>query len=240
MISKVKQIIHGSKNIVAFTGAGISVESGVPPFRGENGIWNKYNPKIFDIDYYYSNTAEDWEIIKEIFFTEMKQYKPNAAHLGLAKLEKMGILKGVITQNIDNLHTLAGSKNVVEFHGNTRQLVCTKCGENQDISINFIKQKTPQCPKCNGLMKPDFVFFGEQIPPLAFQKSVELTNIADTFIIIGTTGIIYPATEIAYQVKRNGATIIEINIKPSEYTNQITDFFVEGKAAEIISQITDL
>ena len=223
-------LIKNSNFIVAFTGAGISVESGIPTFRGPTGLWSKYNPKILDLNFFMQNPKESWKYIKEIFYEYLKDIKPNDAHKCLAWLEEKGKLKGIITQNIDNLHQKAGSKEVVEFHGTASKLECVNCKSKfnaSEISLDIIP---PLCPKCGGILKPDFIFFGEPIPTEAFEKSLFFANTAELFIVIGTTGEIMPASQIPILAKQNGAKIIEINIEPSNYTNTITDIFLQDKA----------
>ena len=227
---KAAEILKNSKFTVAFTGAGISVESGIPPFRGPTGLWSKYDPKILDINFFMQNPAESWKYIKEIFYDYMQNVNPNKAHYFLAELEKNGILKGIITQNIDNLHQKAGSENVIEFHGTASRLECIEC-KNKYLSENIsLENLPPLCPNCKGILKPDFVFFGEPIPADAFEKSIHLMENADTVLVIGTTGEIMPASELPYIAKTRGAKIIEINIEPSNYTNKITDIFLNDKA----------
>ncbi len=227
---KAAEIIKNSKNLVAFTGAGISVESGIPPFRGPTGLWSKYDPKILDIDFFLSHPDISWKYIKEIFYDYMQNVKPNKAHYFLAELEKKGLLKGVITQNIDNLHQKAGSKNVIEFHGTASKLECIDCKSKFPANSISLKNLPPLCPKCGGILKPDFVFFKEPIPTEAFEKSIYLMQNADTVLVIGTTGEIMPASELPFLAKQNGAKIIEINIENSNYTNNITDIFLNDKA----------
>ena len=227
---KASEIIYNSNFLVAFTGAGISVESGIPPFRGPTGLWSRYNPEILDIDFFMKKPAESWKYIKEIFYDYMQNTQPNIAHYFLSELEKNGILKGIITQNIDNLHQKAGSKNVVEFHGTASRLECIKCKNKYPSDKISLDNLPPLCPKCKGILKPDFVFFGEPIPTEAFEKSLYLMQNADALLIIGTTGEIMPASELPYIAKEKGAKIIEINIEESNYTNKITDVFLKEKA----------
>ena len=227
---KALSVLQNAKHITAFTGAGISIESGIPPFRGENGIWNKYDPKIFDLQYFIENPKEDWELIYKVFYKTIIEAEPNPAHFALANLEQKGKLKAIITQNIDNLHQKAGSRTVYEFHGNTRDVVCLDCGKKYSVASLDMSNLPPRC-ECGGLLKPDFVFFGESIPQDVLEASLNETQVADVFLVVGTTGVIYPAGEIPRLAKRNGATIIEINIEPSEYTGSITDVFIEEKAS---------
>ena len=231
-------LLKQSNYTTAFTGAGISVESGIPPFRGATGLWSKYDPVVLDIGYFHSNPLESWRVIKEIFYDFFGKAKPNRAHKVLALMEQKGLLKNIITQNIDNLHQEAGSREVYEFHGNSRELICTKCGKKfvmQDIDFENLPVT---CDVCGGLVKPDFIFFGEGIPQEAYSKSLEAAEKADVFLVIGTTGEIMPASQIPVVAKNNGAKIIEINIEPSNYTFQITDLFLKGKATEIMERLS--
>ncbi|NQT77888.1 MAG: NAD-dependent deacylase [Bacteroidetes bacterium] len=229
--SKIKEARH----VTAFTGAGISVESGIPPFRGENGIWNKYDPMILDIHYFMEHPAESWQVIKEIFYDFFGKAEANRAHLVLAEMEKSGLLSEVITQNIDNLHQKAGSTVVHEFHGNSRNLICTKSGELLPADHADLDALPPIHPATGGLLKPDFIFFGEGIPPEAYQASIQAARNSDIFLVIGTTGEIMPASQIPFMAKENGAYIIEVNTEESNYTSRITDIFLQGKATEIMN-----
>lgn len=236
-ITEAVRLLKQSKYTTAFTGAGISVESGIPPFRGENGLWSKYDPIVLDLDYFHNHPLHSWEVIKEIFYDFFGKADANVAHQALAIMEQQGFLKNIITQNIDNLHQEAGSTTVFEFHGNSRTLVCTGCQKqyaNGDFSLDELP---PRCTDCNGLIKPDFIFFGEGIPPLAYQQSIDAAEHADVFLVIGTTGEIMPASQIPHIAKANGAKIIEINPNPSNYTHQITDIYLQGKATDVMGEI---
>jgi len=231
------EIIKKAKHITAFTGAGISVESGIPPFRGENGLWSKFDPIFLDINYFHRNPQQSWKMIKKIFYDFFGKAKPNAAHITLAEMEKIGFVKAVITQNIDNLHQEAGSKNVFEFHGTSRNLICENCRKMYSAAITDFSKLPPKCENCGNVLKPDFVFFGEPIPEKANYFSFREAEIADVFLLIGTTGEIMPASMIPFSAKRNGVKIIEINIQASNYTHQITDVFLQGKATEIMTNL---
>ena len=237
LIKEAAKLINESDYTTAFTGAGISVESGIPPFRGEKGLWNKYDPQVLDINFFYSNPKESWSVIKEIFYDFFGIAEPNFAHIGLAQLEEKGKLKEIITQNIDNLHQEAGSKIVHEFHGNSKKLICTSCNYTSFASdINL--SKTPvMCPDCNHLLKPDFIFFGEGIPSLAYQNSIQAAQNSKVMLVIGTTGEVMPACQMPIVAKQSGATIIEINPEESKFTQSITDIFLQGKASEIMKEI---
>ncbi len=236
-LSTAAEIIKNASHLTAFTGAGISAESNIPTFRGKGGIWDKYDPQILDIDYFIKNPEKAYPHIKDMFYNVIDKALPNKAHFVLSDWEKQNILKAIITQNIDNLHQKAGSINVIEFHGNTRDLICLECGEIIPVKEADMTKNPVTCPHCGGLLKPDFVYFGEPIPSQAFEESIKQTLLSDVYLVIGTTGIIMPASLLPYKAKENGATIIEINVTPSEYTNKITDIFLQGKATDILSQL---
>lgn len=234
---KAADLIKKSKHITVFTGAGVSVESGVPPFRGEKGLWNEYDPIILDLKNFYKHPEASWRTIKEIFYDYFGRAEPNEAHQVIARLEKDGYVKAVITQNIDNLHQEAGSKNVFEFHGNSRELVCTECGAKYPVTDKLLAEMPPKCKKCGEILKPDFVFFGEAIPERAEKLSFEEAEKADLFIIIGTTGEVQPASLIPVVANSKGASILEINIKKSNFTEDITDLFIKEKATSAMKKI---
>lgn len=230
-------LIANAKHLVAFTGAGISVESGIPPFRGEGGIWSKYDPSVLDISNFTSDPAASWEVISKLFYAYFKDARPNAAHRFLARLEKRGLLKAVITQNIDYMHQLAGSREVIEYHGNSRWLVCNRCGERVEITTISLDQLPPRCAHDRSVLKPDFVFFGEGIPPEAARRSIDEVHMTDLLLIIGTTGEVLPAGMLPSIARSNGAKILEINPQESGFTYSITDLFLQGPAGEICKQL---
>lgn len=236
-IDRAAEIIKKSRHTTVFTGSGISVESGIPPFRGKGGIWNKYDPSLADIHYFRSHPDKSWHMLKEVFFDHFGKAQPNEAHRAVAELEKRGFVKAVITQNIDNLHQEAGSKIVYEFHGTSRTMSCLICGlsyESKQVSLETIP---PRCSKCGGILKPDFIFFGEGIPQKAALPSFYEAQTADVFLVIGTTGEVMPACQVPITARENGAQIIEINIAPSNFTYGITNVFLQGKAAETMSAL---
>jgi len=238
MLGKAVDWLRHSSYTTAFTGAGISVESGIPPFRGPQGLWSKYDPIVLDLGYFHKHPLESWKVIKEIFYDFFGKAKPNAAHSALAGMQKAGFLKNIITQNIDNLHQEAGSSEVIEFHGNSHALICTHCGKTFGIQDISLEQLPVNCDVCGALVKPDFIFFGEGIPVKAYEESLEAAQKADVFLVIGTTGESMPAGQIPVIAKQNGAKIIEVNTETSNYTYGITDLFLKGKASEILRQIS--
>ena len=239
-LEKAVEAIIDAKHITAFTGAGISVESGIPSYRGEGGLWTKYDTKVLELKYFYNNPKDAWEVIREIFYDYFGKAKPNPAHFALAELEEKSNLKAIITQNIDNLHNEAGSKIVFEFHGNSKVMLCTKCGKKHKVENVNLDKLPPKCSDCKGLLKPNFIFFGEGIPQDAYKNSFAEADKADLFILIGVTGLVEPAARIPRIAKQNGATIIEINPQRTAYTETITDVFLQGKAGEVMTQLNEM
>lgn len=229
--------IKKADHVTAFTGAGISVESGIPPFRGPEGIWSEYDSSNLDIRFFLEHPEVAWPVIKEIFYDNIGKAQPNAAHIALAKMESFELLNCIITQNIDNLHQKAGSKDIIEFHGNSQRLICLGCKKTFPVTNEILEIIPPRCTECDVILKPDFIFFGESIPPHAFELALQETKSADVWMVIGTTGEVYPAASLPIEAKMNGKKIIEINIQPSNFTNQITDYFLQGKATETTSAL---
>ncbi|MFP4443805.1 MAG: SIR2 family NAD-dependent protein deacylase [Spirochaetia bacterium] len=229
-------MISRSARTAAFTGAGISVESGVPPFRGKDGIWNRYNPEVLELTYFNNNPLDAWKAIREIFYGYFEKSSPNKAHKVLADWENRNIIQGVITQNIDNLHHAAGSKNVIELHGNSRTLICLDCGSTCPASPEIFKHNPPRC-SCGGVWKPDFTFFGESLPADALDGAEKMINDAEILLIIGSTGEVYPAASFPREAKANGAAVIEINPEISNYTESVTDLHIKEPAGTALPKI---
>ena len=237
LIEEAAKILRESKYTIAFTGAGISVESGIPPFRGKDGLWNKYNPEVLDLSFYLESPDESWVVIREIFYDFFKDTKPNKAHEVLARMEQHGLLHSVITQNIDNLHYQAGNRVVYEFHGNSKRLKCLKCGETYPAADFDLKVIPPRCKMDNEPLKPDFIFFGEGIPHAAYANAFADAEKAQVCIIIGSTGEVVPASHVPRTAKQNGAVIIEINPEESQFTSQITDIHLQGNAGDVMAKL---
>lgn len=232
--------LKNARCAIAFTGAGISVESGIPPFRGPGGVWTKHDPEKFDKNYFKRHPEEVWPLLKEIFFDMMGKAQPNPAHIGLANLETAGKLAAVITQNIDGLHQAAGSRTVYEYHGSTRRMQCLSCRHFFDSATISLEKLPPPCPHCGGLLKPDFVFFSEAIPFDVHTEATKLAKQSDVCLIVGTGGQVMPAGRIPYIVKNAGGTIIEINLYESDYSYTTSDYYLEGKAGTLVPKIVDL
>lgn len=240
-IAEAAAIIKKSRSMIALTGAGISVESGIPDFRSSGGLWDKYDPSIYASIYSFRSMPEKvWEMIFELIEMTDKA-KPNPAHLALAELEKMNLLKAVITQNIDNLHQEAGSRNVIEYHGNAKHLVCLQCGEQYSPDeYDIDKRKVPHCEMCGKILKPSVIFFGEMIPNEALHQSQKYAETADVVLVIGTSAIVYPAAGIPGIVKNHGGKVIEFNLEETEITSSCTDIFIKGSAGKTLPELVSV
>lgn len=231
-------IIKDSNHAIVFTGAGISVGSGLPTFRDDNGVFSKFDVKFFELNYYLENVALAWSTIKEVFYNYNEAKEPSLAHTVLAKMEKSGLIKYIITQNIDGLDKKAGSKNVLELHGRMNQMICMSCRKTYSLANKtIIDSSIPICEECGGILKPNFTFFGETLPEYDFNTAIDSASKSDICLIIGTTGEIMPAAQIPYIAKQNGAIIIEINPKESNYTDDIVDIYIKKSADEAMKKI---
>ncbi len=235
-VARAAERIRQAGRVVAFTGAGISVESGIPPFRGETGVWRQVDPSFIEIGRFRGDPAGCWPSIRKVFYGPFGQARPNAAHLALARLEREGHLLAVITQNIDHLHQDAGSKDVVEFHGQAGRLRCLDCDQTVPADPGLLLETVPRC-FCGGLRKPDFVFFGEPIPDAAAKRAFDLAERAEVMLVIGSSGEVMPAGQIPLVAARHGAYIIEINPEPSVFTRQVTDLFLQGPAGRVMAAL---
>jgi NAD-dependent deacetylase len=230
------EIMKRAKKVVAFTGAGISVESGIPDFRGPSGLWEKFDPMEYaTIEAFHSNPKKVWGMLKEMAII-LDRSRPNPAHRALAHLEEMGRLSSIITQNIDYLHQEAGSKRVIEFHGTSKNLVCILCGHIYDRRQVKLEALPPRCA-CSGVLKPNFIFFGEPIPWGAQLEAKEEAGSCEVMLVIGTSAVVSPACDLPVMAKRRGAIIIEINLEETQLTHYISNWILKGSASEVMSRI---
>jgi len=235
---KLKTVLSSAKKIVFFTGAGISAESGIPTFRGKDGIWNKMKPEeLANFSAFLRNPEIVWDWYqyrKKI----VHQASPNAAHLAISELQNYFEEVTVVTQNVDNFHRRAGSKTVYELHGNIEKNYCIKCKKRYDDKDLVIEDKVPGC-ECGGLIRPDIFWFGEFLPEDAYSSSELAAEACDVLFIVGTSAVVFPAANIPYIAKRNGKFLIEVNIEKTELSD-IADISLIGKAGEILPQILQL
>ncbi|MEN3038283.1 MAG: NAD-dependent deacylase [Candidatus Kryptonium sp.] len=235
---KLIQKLKNAKSVVVLTGAGISAESGVPTFRGQEGLWKKFKPEeLATFDAFIRNPELVWEwynyrrkLILEV--------KPNPGHYALVELENILPNFTLITQNVDNLHRRAGSKNVIELHGNIERNYCIKCGKRYDDVNLAIEMKSPKCD-CGGLIRPDVVWFGEMLPIDAWDKAEESASNCDVFFSVGTSGVVYPAASLPQIAKRSGAYTVEINIERTDLS-WFMDEVIIGKSGEVLPELVKI
>jgi NAD-dependent deacetylase len=223
--------LKDSKSVVFFTGAGISAESGIPTFRGKDGIWNKLKPEeLANFNAFLKNPELVWEWYKHRKQI-IRESKPNKGHLAIAKAQNIFPKVTVITQNIDNLHRRAGSKTVYELHGNIERNYCIKCKAFYNEELNF-NLGIPKC-KCGGLIRPDVVWFGEYLPEAQFRASEKEAENCDIFSIVGTSAVVYPAASLIYSAKQSGAYLIEVNVEETEISGIVDKSFF-GLSGEVL------
>ena len=233
-ITKLQEIIDKSKKIVVFTGAGVSTESGIKDFRGKDGV-SKYSDIPIEIlishTYFVNNTEEFYKYYKLCFNCLDKE--PNITHKYLKKLEDEGKLIGIITQNVDGLHTKAGSKNVCEIHGSIYKNTCVKCGKKYGPEDVFNSKGVPKC-KCGGIIKPDVVLYEEALPYEEVVKADELVREADTLIVLGTSLVVYPAA--AYVDRFTGDNLVIVNMDKTPYDREAS-LVIHDKLSNVISKL---
>jgi len=237
LINQVADDLLKSNYVLALTGAGISVESGIPPFRGKGGVWEKVDPMEYaHIDAFMQNPVKVWNVLLKDMKELLDSAEPGDGHKGLAKLEELKILKTVITQNVDGLHQLAGNSDVIEFHGTFAWHRCLDCHTRRETRRIDLAQIPPRC-ECGGIYRPECIFFGEIIPPQHLARSQQISAECDIMLVVGTSAIVQPAALMPVIAKRSGAKIIQINPEPTPLTNSTSDCHLMGKAGEILNQI---
>jgi len=237
LIKKAAKDLAASKDVVALTGAGISVESKIPPFRGKGGLWEKIDPMEYaHIDAFKKNPTKVWNVLLKDMKEIIDKAIPNDAHKGLARLEELGILKTIITQNIDGLHQMAGNTDVIEFHGTYAWHRCMDC-KNRCKSSRIDLTNIPPLCDCGGIYRPEVVFFGEIIPPEHLWRSRQLASDCDLMLVIGTSATVQPAALMPHIAKESGSKVIEINPEETPLTGIISDYLILGKAGEVMSSI---
>lgn len=224
-INELYELLKNSSYAVALTGAGISTLSGIPDFRGNQGLWKKLDAdKIFSYALYRKEPEHFWNFAFDYIYDFFRK-KPNVVHHTLALLEKKGIVKAVITQNIDLLHQKAGSKKVIELHGSPMRHYCMDCLTEYPldwIEEHVQKREIPYCTKCGGIVKPDITFFGEMLPEGAIENAMENAKKADLLLLLGSSMTVYPANLIPGEFLRTGGDLIVVNKQPTQYDSMAT------------------
>jgi NAD-dependent deacetylase len=228
--------LRTARKAIALTGAGASVESGIPDFRSAGGLWEVYPPEEYaTILSFIRDPVKVWSLWFALG-DMMKNVTPNPGHFALAELEKRGHLHAIVTQNIDNLHQAAGNSKVIEYHGNAQRLYCLHCGTRRPLDLAGLNGRAPEC-ECEEVMKPDVVLFGESIPKHALYESEILAQTCDVIIVVGTSAQVFPAAGIPYTAKENGAYVIECNVEPTDFTETVTDTFLRGPAGQTLPRL---
>lgn len=239
-LDELKKLVEGSDNIVFFGGAGVSTESNIPDFRSASGLYSasqktSYPPEVMLSHSFFVKHPEEFY---EFYKTKMvyRDAKPNAAHIALAKLEERGKLKAVITQNIDGLHQMAGSKNVLELHGSIHRNYCMKCGQNYDLDyVMDSKELVPRCEKCGGMVRPDVVLYEESLDMDVLYKSIRYVSQADVLIVGGTSLVVYPAAGLVDYYRGKKLILINKTSTPYDYKANIVIHDSIGKVLSYVA-----
>jgi len=230
---RLKTCLGTAREVVAFTGAGMSAESGVPTFRGEDGLWKKFRPEElarFDAFIRNPDLVWEWYAYRKKLIAEVR---PNAGHEALAALQDLIPVVTVVTQNVDNLHRRAGSRNVLELHGNIERNYCIGCGKPYENETAMALGEAPRCLSCGSLIRPDVVWFGEELPAEEWTEAMRACRRADLLLVIGTSAVVYPAASLPYAAIEAGAYVVEINLERTEFSGR-ADEFLSGKSGEIL------
>ena len=252
MTQDLPELLATASRVLAFTGAGISTESGIPDFRSPGGLWTRYNPADFTFGRFVESAQvreRSWRMRREMLAGTPA---PNAGHLSLARLERAGRSLGVVTQNIDGLHQEAGSRRVVEIHGTAREVMCighdprdgtpAGCGFRAPVSWAFelvdAGTPDPHCPLCGGLVKSATVSFEQTLFPDALEDAFALAGDCDLMLAVGSSLQVYPAAELPLVAARNGALLVVVNDEPTPYDG-LAELVVRGRAGEVLATAVD-
>jgi NAD-dependent deacetylase len=225
------------------TGAGVSAESGIPTFRGDGGLWTKFDPiKVASIEYFMADPTAYWKVSKDRGRLALAA-RPNPGHDALAALEAAGHLAAVVTQNTDGLHQESGSRNVIEVHGSGRTVQCLDCGNREprsEVQARLEVQMPPRCKVCGGVfLKPTVVLFGEAMPQAAIQEAFTLAREADVMLVVGTSLVVYPAADIPLVAVTAGAKLVVVNAEPTPF-DELAEVVIRGKSGEVLPEIVEL
>ncbi len=236
-LDRAARILSASRHVIALTGAGISVESGIPDFRSPGGLWERFDPMVYaTIDTFRQDPQRCWELFAEVDRV-LAAARPNAAHEALATLERWGVLRALITQNIDGLHRRAGSRAVREYHGTHGELHCIECGRRwrRDAAPGGAP---PRCG-CGQVLKPAVVLFGEPIPHEVARQAEADAARADAIIVVGTSATVFPVAAIPRVVARRGHPVIEVNVAPTSLTREVDTLLLSGPAGVVLPRLTE-
>jgi NAD-dependent deacetylase len=242
-IQHAAELLSIARNGLALTGAGVSAESGIPTFRGDGGLWTKYDPvKVASIDAFMHDPAAYWKVSKERGGVALAA-RPNPGHYALAALEAAGLLSAIVTQNTDGLHQDSGSRHVIEVHGSSRTVQCLDCGTREprsEVQARLDDEMPPRCRMCGGtFLKPTVVLFGEPMPVPAVQEAFALAQKADVMLVVGSSLVVHPAADIPLAAVRSGARLIVVNAEPTPL-DRLAEVVLRGRSGEVLPELVTL
>jgi len=242
-LQQAASLLRDAHHGVVFTGAGVSAESGIPTYRGQDGLWRRYDPyQVASIESFRADPSRYWQVALERG-REMRQAEPNPAHRAIAGLEEAGHVEAVVTQNTDGLHQRAGSPQVLELHGNARWVRCLDCGAVEprpQVQARLERELPPRCLLCRrDRLKPTVVFFGEPLPQDVLRRSFELAEDCDVMLCVGSSLVVRPAADIPWRALRRGAPVIVCNDEPTPLDARAT-VVLRGRAGELLPQLLEL
>jgi len=242
-LARAAELVAGARRAVAFTGAGVSAESGIRTFRGQNGLWRQYDPyKVASIEGFRRDPSMYWRVASE-GWRMFRQAEPNPGHRALVRLEADGHIAGVVTQNTDGLHRDAGTRTLVELHGNGRTVRCLDCGALEpraDVQARLDRELPPRCLRCGGShVKPDVVFFGEALPSEAMVEAFRLARECDLMLVVGSSLQVYPAADVPEVAAERGVPVLIVNDEPTPLDVAAT-VVLHGRSGEVLPEIARL
>jgi NAD-dependent deacetylase len=244
-LDRAAEALARARYVIALTGAGLSVESGIPPFRGPGGLWTRHGePPMNGYQRFLADPRKAWEDrlnpsgpMRELW-EALAAARPNPGHLALVELEDLGVLQCTITQNVDDLHRTAGSRRVLEIHGNATLIRCIQCIARFEREAIDFAELPPRCPHCRGILKSDTVSFGEPIPPDVLEHCFEEAEQADCMLVAGTSATVYPAAQFPISLRQRGGELVEVNPYETELT-QLCTYALRGPAGDVLPRLVD-
>jgi NAD-dependent deacetylase len=238
-VERLAGLILESQPCVVLTGAGVSTASGIPDFRSPTGIWRRYDPMEYaTIEAFHRDPAKVWDFYAQRLGV-LRDAKPNAAHRALAELERRGLLAAVITQNVDRLHELAGSREVIEVHGSLRTSSCLECGHREEVERVVELLPVPACVRCGAVLKPDVVMFGELLPAGALERASELVRRSGLVLVVGSSLEVYPVAGLPAEALAAGAKLAIVNKGATPYDGR-ADLLIDAPADETLAAVASL
>jgi len=242
-LPRAAELLSGARRAVALTGAGVSAESGIPTFRGEGGLWSRYDPvKVASIDAFMRDPGAYWSVARERGPAVLAA-RPNPGHHAIAALERAGHLLAVVTQNTDGLHQDAGSRRVIELHGSGRTVQCLDCRVRErraDVQARLAAEMPPRCQVCGGIfLKPTVVLFGEPMPATAVEEAMSLAREADVMLVVGSSLVVYPAANVPLVALESGAALIVVNAEPTPL-DRLAEVVIRGRSGEVLPELASM